>query len=95
MINLENRTGEYADVPTTLYYKYEDDGFTLDIYGLNRGETSNPGPEYSAFNWDQSLDRIINTIYQPGVDVDSRQFWPIWQVFLDASNGLLVNDYGY
>lgn len=93
--NLQNRTGEYADVPTTLYYKYEEDGITLDIYGLNRGETSNPGPEYSAQNWNQSLNRMINSIHQPGVDVDSRQYWPIWQVFLDASNGLLVNDYGY
>ncbi|MEP6262207.1 MAG: RagB/SusD family nutrient uptake outer membrane protein [Gillisia sp.] len=95
LINLQNRTGEYANVPTTLYYKYQDDGYTLDIYGLNRGETTDPGAEYSAFNWNQSLDRIINTIYQPGVNVDERQFWPIWQVFIDASNGLLVNDYGY
>ena len=95
LANLQNRTGEYADVPTTLYYKYEDDGYTLDIYGLNRGETTNPGPEWSAQNWNQSLERMINTLHQPGVDVDSRQFWPIWQVFIDASNGLLVNDYGY
>lgn len=93
--DLENRTGDYANVPTTVYYKYEDDGYTLDLYGLERGETSNPGPEYSAFNWDQPLDEIINTIYKPGVDVDNRQFWPIWQVFIDASNGQLVNDYGY
>ncbi|MCF4101052.1 RagB/SusD family nutrient uptake outer membrane protein [Gillisia sp. M10.2A] len=95
LANLENRTGEYADVPATLYYKYKEDGYTLDIYGLNRGETSNPGPEYSAFNWDQPLDEIINTIYKPGVDPDNKQFWPIWQVFIDASNGKLINDYGY
>jgi starch-binding outer membrane protein, SusD/RagB family len=62
LANLENRTGEYANVPTTVYYKYEDDGVTLDIYGLNRGETSDPGPEYSAYNWNQSLDRMINAI---------------------------------
>ena len=93
--NLENRTGDYADVPTTLYYKYEDDGYTLDIYGLNRGETGNPGPEWSAVPWDQPLDEIINTLFKPGVDPDNRQFWPIWQVFIDASNGQLVNDYGY
>ncbi|WP_029036577.1 RagB/SusD family nutrient uptake outer membrane protein [Salinimicrobium xinjiangense] len=93
--NLENRTGDYANVPTTLYYKYEDDGYTLDIYGLNRGETGNPGPEYSAHPWDQPLDDIRNTLYKPGVDPDTKQFWPIWQVFIDASNGQLVNDYGY
>lgn len=95
LANLQNRTGEYANVPTTLYYKYEEDGFTLDIYGLNRGETANPGPDYSAFSWDQPLDETINTIYKPGVNVDDRQFWPIWQVFIDASNGELQNDYGY
>ena len=93
--NLQNRTGDYADVPTTLYYKYEEDGETLDIYGLNRGETSDPGAEYSAFNWDQPLTDIINSLYKPGVNVDDRQFWPIWQVFIDASNGKLTNDYGY
>jgi len=95
--NLQNRTGEYADVPTTLYYKYEEDGYTLDIYGLNRGETGNPGPEYSEFNFNEplALDEIINTLYKPGVNPDDKQFWPIWQVFIDASNGQLVNDYGY
>ena len=97
LTNLKNRTGEYADVPSTLYFKYQEDGYTLDIYGLNRGETNDPGAEYSAFDWNQlqPLEDIINTIYQPGVNVDNRQFWPIWQVFIDASNGELVNDYGY
>jgi len=95
--NLQNRTGEYDDVPSTLYYRYEEDGYTLDIYGLNRGETGNPGPEYSAFSFDEpmALDEMINTLYKPGVNPDDKQFWPIWQVFIDASNGQLVNDYGY
>ena len=95
LTNLENRTGDYANVPTTLYYKYEDDGYTLDIYGLNRGETSNPGPDYSAFTWDQPLDDMINSLYAPGVNPNDHEYWPIWQVFIDASNGKLVNDYGY
>ncbi|WP_031426195.1 RagB/SusD family nutrient uptake outer membrane protein [Flavimarina sp. Hel_I_48] len=95
LANLENRAGEYANVPSTLYFKYEEDGFTLDIYGLNKGETSNPGPEYSTFDWNQPLDETITTIYKPGADPDNRQYWPIWQVFIDASNGQLVNDYGY
>ncbi|WZL89600.1 RagB/SusD family nutrient uptake outer membrane protein [Salinimicrobium sp. 3283s] len=93
--NLANRTGDYVNVPTTLYFKYKEDGITLDIYGLNRGETGNPGPEYTSYSWNQPLDEIINSLYKPGVDPDNRQFWPIWQVFIDASNGLLVNDYGY
>lgn len=95
LANLQSRTGEYANVPTTLYYRYKEDGVTLEIYGLNRGETTFPGPEWSAFNWNQPLTRIINTLYQPGVNVDDRQFWPIWEIFIETSNGQLTNDYGY
>ncbi|WP_047552075.1 RagB/SusD family nutrient uptake outer membrane protein [Psychroserpens sp. Hel_I_66] len=95
MFNLKNRTGEYSDVPTTLYFKYEEDGETLDIYGLNRDEDENPGPEFSAVDWTMLEDDTINSLYKPGVNPDDRQFWPIWQVFIDASNGQLVNDYGY
>lgn len=95
MFNLKNRIGDYSDVPTTLYYKYEEDGETLDIYGLNRNETTNPGPDYSEKDWTILEDDMINSLYKLGVDPDNRQFWPIWQVFIDASNGQLENDYGY
>ena len=95
LTDLQNRAGDYADVPTTLYYKYGSDNETLDIYGLNRGETTDPGTEYSAFNWNTTFDDDINALFKPGVNVDDRQFWPIWQVFIDGSNGKLVNDYNY
>lgn len=95
LTNLKNRTGEYADVPTTLYYRYEDDGESLEIYGLNRGETVDQGPEYSTFDWTFIEDETIEFLFKPGVDPDNRQFWPIWQIFIDGSNGQLVNDYGY
>lgn len=95
MFNLKNRTGEYSDVPTTLYYKYEEDEETLDIYGLNRNENIDPGAEYSAFSWGTLEDDMINSLFKLGVNPDERQFWPIWQIFIDGSNGKLVNDYGY
>ncbi|MBC5842096.1 RagB/SusD family nutrient uptake outer membrane protein [Flavobacterium sp. F-380] len=95
MTNLQNRTGEYADVPTTLYYKFKADNVSLTIYGLNRGEIANPGPDYSAFSWQSLVDTKVNSLYKTGVNPDNRQFWPIWQVFIDGSNGKLVNDYGY
>lgn len=95
MSDFKNRTGEYANVPTTLYYKYKADNVTLDVYGLNRGESTDPGVEYSAFSWNSLSDAKINSLYKTGVNPDNRQFWPIWQVFIDASNGKLVNDYGY
>ncbi|WP_242092895.1 RagB/SusD family nutrient uptake outer membrane protein [Aestuariivivens sediminicola] len=95
MRDLQMRTGDYSDVPTTLYYKYADDNETLEIYGLNRGETNNPGSEYSSQDWTNLPEDEINSLFKTGVDPDTRQFWPIWQTFLDGSNGKLVNDYGY
>lgn len=97
MYALRSRTGEYSDVPEKLYYDYADDNESLVIYGLNRGETADKSSEYS-FNetWvspENLEDSKIESIYTK--NPDERQFWPIWQVFLDASNGNLVNDYDY
>jgi starch-binding outer membrane protein, SusD/RagB family len=96
MYALRDRSGEYADVPSTLYYKYAEDGESLVITGLNRGETDNPGEGYTAVEYvsaTQLVDSKIESIYTG--NPDQKQFWPIWQVFLDGSNGKLVNDYGY
>jgi hypothetical protein len=95
MFRLQQRTGEYADVATTLYYKYAADNETLIIHGLNHGETNDPGAGYTSFAWSTLTDSKINSLYKVGVNPDNRQFWPIWQVYLDSSNGLLLNDYGY
>lgn len=94
MTRLRDRAGEYATVPTALYFKYNSDNITLDIKGLNRGEVG-PFTGYTSFNWNSLVDTKINSLYKAGVNPDNRQFWPIWQVFLDGSNGKLVNDYGY
>lgn len=98
MAELSARTGQYADVPATLYYKYQADNVSLDIYGLNRGETTNPGAAYLSTPWTwtgTAADAKIASLYKVGVNPDNRQFWPIWQVFIDGSNGQLKNDYGY
>jgi hypothetical protein len=92
MADLKSRSGNYQDVPSTLYYKYKDDGITLDIYGLNRGEIQIP-VGYTSKAWDKLEDNKITTLYKTGVDPDKRQFWPIWQTFIDNSNGQLVNDW--
>jgi hypothetical protein len=94
MTDWKNRTGQYADVPSTLYYKYDTDNESLIVYGLNRGETTpQPSPEWTSAAWTTLDDAKINSIYTN--DPDTKQFWPIWQVFLDGSNGLITNDYGY
>lgn len=93
MFRLKDRMGEYQDVPTVLYFKYNTDNESLIIYGLNRGENTDPGAGYTSFQWNALTDSKINSLFR--LDPDTRQFWPIWQVFLDGSNGTLVNDYGY
>lgn len=93
LIELKNRTDRYADVPSVLYYKYAPDNETLIIYGLNRGEDTNPGTGWTAVDWTTLTDSKIASLYRN--NPDTKQFWPIWQVFLDASNGVLKNDYGY
>ncbi|MFN3941989.1 MAG: RagB/SusD family nutrient uptake outer membrane protein [Flavobacterium sp.] len=93
MVRLRNREGEYEDVPTTLYFRYAADNETLIIHGLNRNETNNPGPNFTPFPWSTLTESKINSLYRN--NPDSKQFWPIWQVFIDGSNGKLFNDYGY
>jgi starch-binding outer membrane protein, SusD/RagB family len=96
MYSLRERTGAYDDVPQTLYYKYADDGESLIIHGLNRGETDSPGEGYTSLVYvdaSQLVDSKIESLYTG--DPDQKQFWPIWQVFIDGSNGKLTNDYGY
>ena len=111
MIALANRTGEYADYPVKVYYNEgldaestDADGYT--IYGLEKGQTDEEGKAAYALNSrafslegdatkdnDQKVNKYINNLYLN--DPNSRMFWPIWRVFLNSSNGMLVNDYGY
>jgi hypothetical protein len=95
---LQKRSGEYATVPTDLYYKYKDDNETLIVYGLNKGETQNPGADYTllvdskgASAWNVLKDDKINSLYKLGVNPDTRQYWPIWDSLINTSNGQLVN----
>jgi starch-binding outer membrane protein, SusD/RagB family len=95
MYALRERTGEYADVPEKLYYRYAD-AEKLEFYGLNRGEHDAVTGYESSIVWvapSRITDSKIQSIYAR--DPDKYQFWPIWQVFLDNSNGKLKNDYGY
>jgi hypothetical protein len=106
MANLRSQTGEYSDVPSNLYFRYVADevrnntsyNTKLQIYGLNRGETADMSGSYPnivlGFVGPTKIDdNKIASLYTN--NPDQNQFWPIWQVFLDASNGKLTNDYGY
>jgi len=102
--DLRNQAGDYANVPSNLYYKFvadekviNDKLTKLQIYGLNRGENDDV---YGAANYPNKVsgyvgptkidDARINALYEG--NPDQNQFWPIWQVFLDASNGMLNKD---
>ena len=111
MIALANRSGEYADYPEKVYYNdgldaesTDADGYT--IYGLEKGQTDAEGKTLYANNSrnfhlsgdaasdnDQKVNKYINNLYLN--NPDTRMFWPIWRVFINSSNGMLVNDYGY
>jgi hypothetical protein len=97
MTALGNREGSYSDVPEKIYYRYASDGESLQFYGLNRGETEDRSADYTFNTVYVSTDKLgetkISSLYTN--NPDQNQFWPIWQVFIDASNGTLKNDYGY
>ena len=106
LTQLANRQGAYADLPSKLYYKmYDGDGDglaeSIDIYGLNHGETDDIGKDmngYTSKSWfvdskDNSnllADDYINGLYV--VTPSTHCLWPIWQTFINSSNGLLNND---
>jgi hypothetical protein len=95
MTQLINREGPYADLPAKLYFKIADDKETLVIYGLNHGDSDVIGESLSYesnttwFDPDDLKPELINALYQQ--DPDQNQFWPVWQTFIDSSNGQLTN----
>jgi hypothetical protein len=94
---LDNRQGEYADIPAKIYYKNE--GEKVIIYGLNHGDTDEEGDALgyeTSKNWTYSSSNDATTFWDALFvrEPDSQQFWPVWQIFLDTSNGALNND-GY
>ena len=50
---------------------------------------------YTKDDEEQYLDPAKYFLYSPTTDVDRHQYWPIFQVNIDASKGALWNDYDY
>ena len=87
-----------------VYYKYNDDGYTLSLYGYNEGELGNdPGAGWIQYTdskgepvanyFDGIKAERIERIYRN--DPDTRQWWPIFDNTITNSQGMLVNDYGF
>ena len=93
-----------AQKPGAVYYKYNDDGYTLSLYGYNEGELgNNPGAGWTQYTdskgapvenyfGDLKAERI-ERIYRN--DPNTRQWWPIFDNTVTNSQGKLVNDYGF
>ncbi len=97
MVRLSERSGEYADYPEKIYFKTLANGETLEIYGLEKGHSDAYGKENYPSNKGWFISNGVPTLTTEKInslylrDPDTRQHWPIWQVFLDASNYTLVN----
>jgi hypothetical protein len=97
LIQLENRAGKYADLPERIYYTTAEDGETVIIYGLNYGDTDAIG---AGLGYPEDKGWVITSSSETSTfwdalyvnDPNSQQYWPIWQVFIDSSNGQLTNN---
>lgn len=76
-------------------------GETVEIYGLELGQTDDEGAALnfeSNKGWTSSSsweDKILGLYRCTDGDPDQHQFWPIFQIFIDNSNGMLVNYENY
>lgn len=94
---LENRQGKYADLPQRIYFKTADDGESVVIYGLNYGDNDADG---AALGYPTNKTWVISSSGEQSTfwnalflrDPNLQQYWPIWQVFIDSSNGQLDNE---
>lgn len=94
---LRDRTGKYADVPTVVYTRTNAAG-KLEYYGLAKGETAAPAGEgWTRLDYDfvsaTVKDNMLVNYFAN--DPDSRQYWPIFDSDINASNNALINNYGY
>lgn len=95
---LEARSGKYQGLMTKIYYRTAADGETVDIYGLNVGDTESQALTLgytTSKSWTLASSGDVTTywdalyLYNP----DDQQVWPIWQYFLDNSNNTLNNSH--
>jgi len=93
---LDARQGKYANLPLKIYYRTAADGEKVEIYGLNFGDTDAIGAagNYTANKaWTLSASSDVVTYWNALFlrDPNLQPVWPIWQTFLDSSNGTLTN----
>ncbi|MBO4621503.1 MAG: RagB/SusD family nutrient uptake outer membrane protein [Paludibacteraceae bacterium] len=99
------------NIGDSIYYTYRYDatvgGWMMDsIYGLALGETSRPAYAISKNGWlakdiynSDSKGYVLGAAQYPMFrteeKLDTRQYWPIYNRYVAASDGALWNNYGY
>lgn len=99
LTDLANLQGNYAALSGKIWWKVNDEGNGISIWGLKPGETAAP----AGADWIEeskyieavkfTKDDKINCLALK--DPDTRQFWPIFDYLVTNSQGTLKNDYGY
>ena len=101
---LANRTGRYAGLPDKVYINATTDAKNIKVYGLNKGEDDNTKIQelknagWTSKNWfvdNKTGLNILTDDYIQGLSVvkpSTHCLWPIWQTFIDKSNGMLNNN---
>ena len=95
----------------TMFYKYKYEpsigGWVMDsIYGLQRGEIERPAYAKSSNGWfakdifnSDSKGYVLGVsqypIFKSAEQLETRQYWPIYNRYVAASDGALWNNYGY
>jgi len=99
------------NIGDTMFYKYTYDasigGWVMDsIYGLQRGETERPAYAKSSNGWfakdifnSDSKGYVLGPsqypMFKDAEQLETRQYWPIYNRYVAASDGALWNNYGY
>lgn len=101
---LANRTGRYAGLPDKVYINATTDAKNIKIYGLNKGEDDNTKIQelknagWTSKNWftdNKTGLNILTEDYIHGLYVvkpSTHCLWPIWETFINKSNGVLNNN---
>lgn len=95
---LSQLSGDYAGLSGKIWWRENEAGDEVEIYGLGPGETTSPGADW--FEEDKYIaeedftkDSKIECFAKQNPDL--RQFWPIFDYIVTNSQGTIVNDYGY
>ncbi len=100
LTDLSTASGDYAGLSNTIWYQYAEDGESIILYGLGKGESENPGNGWDAvenYITDSKGNAKLNLGNKPLYrnDPDKKMYWPIFENTLTNSQGHIRNDFGY